>query len=93
MAVSVAWRAGAPGGAGLVSMAELDEGGGAVIWVINARCASYTMPGGSEGTNDAMRRLRIARANFGDVEEEGNVTAKWAWRSVRWWRSDRSEGC
>jgi hypothetical protein len=88
MAASVAWRAGVPSGAGLVLEASLYEGGGVVIRVINARCASYTVPGGSEGTNEAMRRLRIARANFGDVEEEGKVNAKWAWRSVRWWRSD-----
>jgi hypothetical protein len=40
--------------------------------------------GGSDGKNDAMRRLRIARANFGDVDEEGKVNAKRAWRSVRW---------
>jgi hypothetical protein len=75
MAASVAWRAGTPSGAGL-ALAVLFEGGDVVIWVINVRCALYMVLGGSDGKNDAMRRLRIARANFGDVDEEGKVNAK-----------------
>lgn len=48
---------GAPSGAELVLAAVLGKRGSVIIWVINARRASYTVPGGSEGTNDAMRRL------------------------------------
>jgi len=41
---------------------------------------------------EAISRLMSARANLRDVDELGKVDAKWAWRRVRWWRSERSEG-
>lgn len=93
MAMRAAWSAGALRGAGLRLRPGPGAAGGVVIWVINARCAAYTVAGGSEGTKDAMRRLTRASANLGDVDEDGKVHAKWAWRRVRWWRRGRSEGC
>ena len=48
---------------------------------IRARCAEYTIWGGSFGLNDAIRRLRSERANFG---LQSVVWASDACRRVSW---------